>query len=140
MAAGPPALFYSFHIYTEVPSALALATALRLLLAAPGARAAALAAACASVLPWLHVKMVPAAAALGLIALWRLRGSARLAFVAVALVMAVGYLAYYHAIFGVASPLAIYGGVPDEAAVGSPLRAAAGLLLDRSFGLLCMPR
>jgi len=35
----------------------------------------------------------------------------------------------------VASPLAIYGGVPRDAD-GSPLRALAGLLLDRSFGLL----
>jgi hypothetical protein len=136
VAAGPPVFFYSFLIYTEVPSALALATALRLLLGAPGPRAAALAAACASLLPWLHVKMVPAAAALGLVALWRLRGSARLAFVAVAGAAAAAYLAYYYAIFGVASPLAIYGGVPEEAAVGSPLRAAVGLLLDRSFGLL----
>jgi hypothetical protein len=34
-AAGPPVFFYSFHVYTEVPSALALALALRLLLAAP---------------------------------------------------------------------------------------------------------
>jgi hypothetical protein len=136
VAVGPPVLFYSFLVYTEVPSALALATALRLLLALPGPWGAALAAGCASLLPWLHVKMVPAAAVLGLIAVWRLRGGSRLTFVAVSGAMAAAYLVYYHSIFGVASPLAIYGGVPDEAAVGSPLRAAVGLLLDRSFGLL----
>ncbi|HEX6739441.1 MAG TPA: hypothetical protein VF310_14280 [Vicinamibacteria bacterium] len=137
-ALGAPVFFYSFLVYTEVPSALALAAALRLLLDRDqaGARSGALAAAWTALLPWLHVKMVPAAAALGAVALWRLRGRARLAFVAVAAAAAVAYLAYYYAIFGVASPLAIYGGVPDEAAVGSPLRAAVGLLLDRSFGLL----
>jgi hypothetical protein len=35
----------------------------------------------------------------------------------------------------VASPLALYGGLPAGER-GSPVRAAAGLLLDRSFGLL----
>jgi hypothetical protein len=132
---GPPAGFYAFHLYTEAPSALALAVSLRLLLSVPGAGAAAAAALLASTLPWLHLKMAPAASALGLIALWRLRGVPRLAFVAVAAVAAVGFLAYYHAIFGTASPLAIYGGVPADA-TGSPPRAMAGLLLDRSFGLL----
>lgn len=140
LALVPPVAFYSFQIYTEVPATLALAVALRLLIAEadsapPRIERAAGAALLAGTLPWLHLKMVPAAVALGLVALARLRGRARTAFVVVAASMAVAFLLYYRAIFGVASPLAIYGGVPKDAD-GSPLRALAGLLLDRSFGLL----
>jgi hypothetical protein len=134
-AAGPPLAAYSFHVYTEVPSALALVLALRLL--CPDARPAAalLGAFAASCLPWLHVKMIPAAAALGLVGLVNLRGRSRTTFVVAALAMAVVFGAYYLAIFGQASPLAIYGGVPQDAS-GSPLMALAGLLLDGTFGLL----
>ena len=42
-AAGPPLFFYSFHLYTEAPSALAAGGSLALLLGAPGAAGAALA-------------------------------------------------------------------------------------------------
>jgi hypothetical protein len=133
---GPPAAFYAFHVYTEVPSALILATALRILLGTPGWRGAASAALLASALPWMHLKMILAAAALGVVALVRLRGAPRGAFVAVSALAAAGYLAYYQALYGVASPLAIYGGGLPAGEGGSPLRAAAGLLLDRSFGLL----
>ena len=81
---GPPLLFYSFHIYTEAPSALASGGALALLLGAPGVAGAAVAALGAAALPWLHVKMVPAAAALGVVVLARLRGRRLAAFLAVA--------------------------------------------------------
>ena len=135
VALGPPMAFYAFHVYTEVPSALAIAGALVLLLGPASGAAAVSAALLAAALPWLHVKMIPAAAALGVIALVRLRGRPRIAFVLVAAACAAGYLAYYHAIFGIASPLALYGGLPAGQR-GSPLRALAGVLLDRSYGLL----
>ncbi len=135
LALVPPVAFYAFEIYTEVPASLALAVSLRLLLSGPGAAGAVGAALLASALPWLHLKMMPAALALALVALARLRGPARVAFLAVAAAMGAGFLLYYRAIFGVASPLAIYGGLPRDAD-GSPLRALAGLFLDRSFGLL----
>jgi hypothetical protein len=134
-ALGPPIAFYAFHVYTEVPSALAATGALALLLAAPSIAGAAGAALLASALPWLHLKMIPAAVALAIIAAARLRGRPLAAFVVMSVACAAGYLAYYHAIFGTASPLAIYGGVPADAD-GSPRRALAGLLLDRSYGLL----
>ena len=135
-AAGPPVAAYAFHIYTEVPSALALALSLRLLLSEGSTpTTAVLGALAASCLPWLHVKMIPAAAALGIVGVVRLRGSSRTAFVVTALAMGAAFAAYYAAIFGQASPLAIYGGVPQDA-TGSPLRALAGVLLDGSFGLL----
>jgi hypothetical protein len=90
----------------------------------------------ASVLPWLHVKMIPAAAALALVALLHLGRRQLMAFFAVAVAMAATYLAYGHAVFGTWSPLARYGGLPPDAAADSPLRAVLGLLFDRSFGLL----
>jgi hypothetical protein len=134
-AAGPPLFFYSFHLYTEAPSALAAFGSLALLLGAPGAASAALAALCAATLPWLHLKMIPAAAALGLVALARLRGRVLAAFVVVAGAAAASFALYYWSVFGVASPLALYGGVPADARVLS-WRSLAGLFLDRSFGLL----
>jgi hypothetical protein len=135
-AAGPPVLFYAFHVYTEVPSALALAGSLALLLAAPGPWLAAVAGLLASALPWLHVKMIPASVALALVAVLHLPRRALAAFTAVVIPMAAGYAWYGHAVFGMWSPLARYGGLPDDATTGSPLRALLGLLFDRSFGLL----
>jgi len=133
--AGPPLFFYSFHLYTETPSALALAASLLLLLGSPGPAGAALSALCAAALPWLHLKMIPAAAALGLLALVRLRGWRLVAFLVPAATAAAGFLLYYHSVFGRASPLALYGGVPADARALS-WRSLPGLLLDRSFGLL----
>lgn len=135
-AAGPPIFFYSFHVYTEVPSALALALSLRLLLRPPSLVGAASAALAASALPWLHVKMTLAAAALGVLALSRLRGHARAVFFGVAGLAAALFVAYHYSVFGRPTPLAIYGGVPADVVASSPLRALVGLFLDRSFGLL----
>lgn len=132
---GAPLAFYALHIYTEVPSALALALALRLLLGHGGRRQAIAAALCAMSLPWLHVKMLPVALLLGLWVLVRVRGAQRRWFLGVALLGALGFLAYYYVIFGQASPLALYGGVP-RGVQPAPLRATLGLLWDRSFGLL----
>jgi hypothetical protein len=134
-ALGPPVAPYAFHIYTEVPSALALAVAFARLTPAASMSAATGAAVAASALPWLHVKMAPAAVALGIVGWVRLRGRPRLAFLTVSAAMAAAYLAYYFTIFGRATPLALYGGVPADAS-GSPLLAAVGLLFDRAYGLL----
>ena len=134
-AAGPPVFSYSFHLYTEAPSALCIVAGLNLLLGAPGILGAGLAALCASFLPWLHIKMVPAAAALGVVAAVRLRGRVRWTFLGAAAAMAVGYMGYYQHVFGHFTPLALYGGVPADAR-SSPVSALPGLLLDRSFGLL----
>jgi hypothetical protein len=134
---GPPVAFYTFFVYTEVPSALALALGLRLLLAEPGPAGAALAALVVSALPWLHVKMIPAAAALGIVALVRLRGRPRLAFLGVAAVMATLLLVYYWAVFGRPTPFALYGSrAPKPLERMTPLRALPGLFLDSGFGLL----
>ncbi len=133
---GPPVVFYAFHLYTEVPSALALTLALRLILGKRGPAAAAAAALAGSALPWLHLKMIPAAVALGVVALASLRGRPRAVFFAVSGLAAGAFLAYYALVFGTPLPTAIYGGVPADLAPRMPLRALVGLLLDRSFGLL----
>lgn len=134
-ALGPPVFFYSFHVYTEAVSALALYGALFLLTGAPSVASAVGAGLLAGALPWLHVKVIAAAAVAGLVALWRLRGPALAAFAAAAGLMMIGYVAYLEHVFGRPTPLAIYGGAPAQMS-GSPAVAVAGLLLDRSFGLL----
>ncbi len=137
LAAGPPVFFYSFHTYTEVPSALALVAALRLLLAPAGPGRAVLAALLASVLPWLHVKLIPAAAVLGVLGILRLAGRARLAFLATAAVCGAGYLAFYGLVYGDPWPLALYGSkLPKKVRRADPGESLAGLFLDSSFGLL----
>ena len=133
--AGPPLLFYGFHAYTEGWSAACLALAGWALVAGTGIPAALVAALAAVALPWLHLKMALAAATIGAFALIRFRGRQRLLFVAVATIGALAFAAHYTRIFGSPNPFAIYGGVPGDMA-GSPARALAGLVLDRTFGLL----
>jgi hypothetical protein len=79
--------------------------------------------------------MVLVAAVLGIVSLVRLQGRPRIAFVVLAVLLAAGYALYFQAIFGRPTPLALYGGIPADMS-SSPVRALAGLLLDRSFGLL----
>jgi len=138
-AVGPPLLFYAFHVYTEVPSAVALTGALLLIDRARSAAGGSLAGAGAGLLtgalPWLHVKMAPACLALAVVGGVRLRGRALAAFAAGAGGLLAGLAGFHHSVFGSPSPLSVYGGFPGDAS-GDPARAAAGLLLDRSFGLL----
>jgi hypothetical protein len=79
--------------------------------------------------------MAPACLVLALVAGVSLRGVPLLAFAAAGLVPLAGLAAFQHSVFGSASLLSAYGGFPRDAS-GDPLRAGAGLLLDRSFGLL----
>lgn len=138
-ASGPPVFFYSFHLYTEVPCAALLLFALRVLLlgaAATPARAV-LAGLAVMALPWLHVKMIPAAAVLGLLGLAQLRGRARWAFAGAAGALLAAYCWHYWRIFGDPTPLALYGSrVPKKIKRADPSEALPGLLFDSSFGLL----
>jgi hypothetical protein len=138
---GAPVFYYTFHLYTEVPSALFAALALRLLLAAPGPLGAGIAALLIAALPWLHVKMIPLAAVLGAVAVVRLRGRARGAFVVIGVVMALLYVAYYWRTFGTLTPLGLYRGrVPKGVRYALPFSAAFGIFIDRVFGIVpCAP-
>ncbi len=136
-AVGPPVLFYTAFLYTEVVVAFCIALALRLLLVSPGPRAAAGAALALSALPWLHVRMTLTAAALGAFAFVRLLGRARAAFALTAGAMAAAYAGYQLSVFGTVSPLARYGGtLPGPMARSTPLRTLFGLFLDGAYGLL----
>jgi hypothetical protein len=136
-AVGPPVLYYTAFLYTEVPVAFAIALALRLLLFSPGPWAAAAAALALSALPWLHVRMTLAAAALGAYATLRLRGRPRLVFLLTAGAMAAAYAGYQHAVFATLSPFARYaGGMPIPMARATPLRTLVGLFVDGAYGLL----
>lgn len=137
LTAGPPVCFYSFHTYTEVPSALALVAGLRLLLAPAGPGRAILAALLASALPFLHVKLIPAAAVLGVVGLLRLRGAARWWFAGTAAACGAACLAFYGLVYGDPWPLALYGSkLPKKVRRAEPGESLAGLFLDSSFGLL----
>jgi len=134
---GPPVLYYSAFLYTEVPVAFAIALALRLLLFSPAPWAAAGAALALSALPWLHVRMTLAAAGLGAFAAVRLRGRSRVAFLATAAVMAAAYAGYQYSVFRTLSPFARYAGqMPIPMARSTPLRTFVGLLVDGAYGLL----
>jgi hypothetical protein len=134
---GPPVLYYTAFLYTEVPAAFAIALTLRLLLFAPGPRAAAAAALALSALPWLHVRFTLLAAALGAFGLLRLRGRARLAFVVTAAAMAAAYSGYQLSVFGTLSPFARYAGaMPIAMERRTPLRTLVGLFVDGAYGLL----
>ena len=136
-AVGPPVLYYSTFLYTEVPVALAIAVALRLLLHAPGPWAAAGAALALSALPWLHVRLTLAAAALGAFAAWRLRGRPRIVFLLTAGAMGLAYAGYQYWVFGSLSPFTRYGGgVPGPMLARTPLRTLVGLVVDGGYGLL----
>jgi hypothetical protein len=133
---GPPVFFYGFHVYTELPSALAIAVAVRLLTPRASVRAGAGAAVAIACLPWLHLKLLLVSAALAVLGAARLGGRTLRAFGVVLAAAGAGFLSWYHYVFGRPSPFGIYGGVPPEFSEGSPFRALAGLFLDRSFGLL----
>jgi hypothetical protein len=136
-AVGPPVLFYTHFLYTEVVCAFAIALALRLLLSSPGPAGAAVAALALAALPWLHVKVALVSAVLGVFALFRLRSRARLAFAATAAVMALVYFGYFWVIFGRPDPFALYGSrVPKPMARMTPGRTLLGVFLDGGFGLL----
>jgi hypothetical protein len=134
---GPPVFFYTHFVYTEVVCTLAIALALYLLVSSPRPAGAVVAALALGTLPWLHVKMGLVCVVLGVFALVRLRGRARLAFALTAAVMAIVYLGYFWVIFGRPNPFALYGAqVPKPMARMTPGRTILGVFLDGGFGLL----
>jgi hypothetical protein len=136
-AVGPPVLFYTAFLYSEVVVAFCIALALRLVLWSRGPAAAALAALALAALPWLHLRMSLAAVAIGSFALVRLRGRERGAFFAVGALMAAAYIGSQYASFGTLSPLVRYGGaLPPGMERPTPFRTLFGLFLDGAYGLL----
>ena len=93
-------------------------------------------------LPWLHSRFALVAGGLGVMTLLRLRGSPGFtrnaaAFLAVPIVSAAGWFAFFWIIYGSPTPHAQYGTLLD--AISSPwfvTSGIGGLLFDQQFGLL----
>lgn len=134
---GPPVFFYGFHLYTETLSAILTLGAFVALTRTPGIVASALAGFAVALLPWVHVKMIPAAAVLGLMGLFRLRGKERLAFLAPIALSVAGYAWHHERVYGNPTPLSLYGSkLPRQVKRSEPWVNLPGLLLDGRFGLL----
>jgi len=146
-ALSPPLAVYGSQLYPELPAALAVLAAVAAITARPSGRATLAAGAAIAALPWLAVKYVPVAAALTLVATWRLQrlGGRRRALALVAGLAAAGvaFLLLHRWWYGGWTPYAtgdhFVGG--EFAAVGSDPdylgrgRRLLGLVVDRGFGL-----
>jgi hypothetical protein len=143
---GAPLAVYGTQVYPELPAALALTAAVAGAMGPPKWRNVAVLAVAVVALPWLGVKYVGVAAAIGAVGLFRLaQDRPRRAFAlgaawtAAALAYAVshqiiygGWTAYASAGF-LASEGDVVGVDPDYLGRGVRL---VGLLVDRDFGLL----
>jgi uncharacterized membrane protein len=148
-ALSPPLAVYGSQLYPELPAALAVLAAVAALLApgAPSRRATLVVGAAVVALPWLGVKYVPVAAAIALVAGWRLAraGRWRRALVLAGLLAAAGvvFLVLHRWWYGGWTPYAVgdhfVGGeltvVGTEPDYLGRSRRLLGLLVDRSFGL-----
>ena len=148
-ACSPPMAVYGSQVYPELPAALAVLAAAAALTsaAAPSVRATLVVGVAVVGLPWLGVKYAPVAAAIALVACWRLarEGRARRALaLAGSLALAgVVFLVLHRWWYGgwtpyasgdhfVAGELSVVGTEPDYLGRG---RRLLGLLVDRGFGL-----
>ena len=91
-------------------------------------------------MPWLHTRFAIISAILGLILLMRLIGSAEgrsrlAAFMAVPVVGAVGWFAYFRIVYGEFDPSVPYGGDTQTSATNI-LTGVPALLFDHQFGIL----
>lgn len=143
-----PFLIQSVTIFPDGPGLVIVAASILLLLHLDRAAARVPASAILIVsillaaLPWLHSRFVVFAAGLGLLVTWRLvRGAAdgrwrRVAtFLAVPVVSAGAWFAYFQIIYGTFNPSAPYGTSPGIRLAYVP-GGVAGLIFDEQFGLL----
>src|SRR5215213_8814636 len=148
-ACSPPLAVYGSQVYPELPAALAVLAAAAALLspAAPTRRATLVVAAAVVALPWLGVKYAPVAAAIALVAGWRLaragQGRRALALAGSLAAAGVAFLILHRWWYGgwtpyaagdhfVAGELSVVGTEPDY--LGRS-RRLVGLLVDRGFGV-----
>jgi hypothetical protein len=148
LACSPPLAVYGSQIYPELPAALAvLVAAAALTSPAPSMRATLVTGVAVAALPWLGVKYAPVAAAIALVACWRLAraGQARRALALAGSLALAGaaFLVLHRWWYGgwtpyaagdhfVGGELSVVGTEPDY--LGRS-RRLLGLLVDRGFGL-----
>lgn len=135
---GAPYLRNTFTVYPEIPAALCV----MLIVAWPeetrAPRAVSIAQGlAAATLPWLSSKYVLMAAALVAIAAWRRRGRRADAIAAIApfAISGVGWLAFFHAVWGSPWPTAPYGG-DAQTNLSNFLSGGPGLLFDQEYGIV----
>src|SRR5215217_3399043 len=148
-ACSPPLAVYGSQLYPELPAALAVLAAAAALLSpgAPTRRATLVVGAAVAALPWLGVKYAPVAAAIALVAGWRLaragQGRRALALAGSLAAAGVAFLVLHRWWYGGWTPyaagdhfvrgeLTVVGTEPDY--LGRS-RRLVGLLVDRGFGL-----
>jgi hypothetical protein len=139
MTGSVPIFFHAFAIYPDgVASVLVLSGVLALLRTSEVTRVRALVhGAALALLPWLHTRFTLLAAALGLVIVarfWR-RWRIIAAFLAIPLISALGWFAFFDAIYGEFNPAAPYGSTMQGSWETLP-NGLAGLLIDQQFGLL----
>jgi len=149
LACSPPLAVYGSQIYPELPAALAVLVAAAALTSAapPSVRATLVTGVAVAALPWLGVKYVPVAAAIALVACWRLaragQGRRALALAGSLALAGVAFLVLHRWWYGgwtpyaagdhfVGGELSVVGTEPDY--LGRS-RRLLGLLVDRGFGL-----
>src|SRR5215216_312625 len=149
LACSPPLAVYGSQVYPELPAALAVLAAAAALVspAAPGRRATLVVGGAVVALPWLGVKYAPVAAAIALVACWRLaragQGRRALALAGSLAAAGVAFLVLHRWWYGgwtpyaagdhfVGGELSVVGTEPDY--LGRS-RRLVGLLVDRGFGL-----
>jgi hypothetical protein len=143
----PPLAVYGSQLYPELPAALATLAAVAALTSPGGVGGTVVVGGAVVALPWLGVKYVPVAAALALVACWRLvRDGRRRRVLVLAGVLAaagVAFLVLHRWWYGgwtpytagdhfVGGELSVVGTDPDYLGRG---RRLLGLLVDRGFGL-----
>jgi hypothetical protein len=92
-----------------------------------------------AILPWLQTRLAIASAMVALCMAFHLRARRQLAFfLAVPLVSAAGWFAYFYTLYGTPSPSAPYGayGENTQTALGNLVRGFPGLLFDEQFGVI----
>ena len=143
--ASAPFLFHTFTIYPDGIGALMVMIGMWLIVQlleddVPGQPQLAAAGAALAVLPWLHTRFALLAAALGLVAVALLftkpvRPTRMAAFLALPVIAAAAWFAYFWIIWGTPSPLAPYGR-DTETSASYISRGLAGLAFDQQFGVL----
>jgi hypothetical protein len=88
-----------------------------------------------ALLPWLHTRLAIPAVAVGLAISLRVGWRAMLPFAVAPLASAIGWLAFFHRVYGSFSPAAPYGGYTQTAIANVPA-GLLGLLFDQQFGLV----
>jgi len=142
VALSAPMVFQSFVVYPDALAAALILVGVHALSRGTSASPRMLlgAGVALSLLPWLHTRLVLAAATIGLLIVLRNlkhdRWRARLAtFLTIPVIGAICWFAFFFAVYGTPDPRAPYGG-SSQSSFANLLAGVIGLLFDQQFGIL----